>query len=198
MLEMARERASREGASNLELRPLNAESLDGVPTGYFHATLVRWGLMYMNSPVAALTAARRAMVPHGVLVAAVWAEPERVSYFTLPRRALERYRPSPQIDPESPGTFRYADPDRLRRDLSRAGFRIDRTEEMDVPVMEAETGSELIEWARAFGLTRLLNDLPDEIQLAWEDDLVSAAEPFRTNGLIRLGGVTRIVVASST
>jgi hypothetical protein len=153
--------------------------------------------MYMDLPVAALTAARHAMVPHGVLVAAVWAEPERVSYFTLPRRVLEKYRPVPRIDPDSPGTFRYADPDRLYRDLSRAGFRIDRAEEMEVPVMEAETGPELIEWARAFGLTRLLNDLPNEIQLAWENDLVRAAEPLRTNGLIRLGGVTRIVVASA-
>jgi ubiquinone/menaquinone biosynthesis C-methylase UbiE len=124
MLEMARERASREGASNLELRVSNAESLDGMPTARFHATLVRWGLMYMDSPVAALVAARRAMVPPGVLVAAVWAEPERVSYFTLPRRVLERYRPLPPIDPESPGTFRYADLDRLRRDLSLAGFRV--------------------------------------------------------------------------
>jgi SAM-dependent methyltransferase len=198
MLEMARERASSEGASNLELCVSRAESLEGVPTAHFHATLVRWGLMYMDSPVAALAAARRAMVPHGVLVAAVWAGPEQVSYFTLPRRALERYRRLPEIDPESPGTFRYADPDRLHRDLSLAGFRVDRIEEMDVPVMEAETGSELIEWARAFGLTRLLNDLPDEVQQAWEDDLVRAAEPLRTNGIIRLGGVTRIVVASPT
>jgi hypothetical protein len=197
MIEMARERAVSEGAANLELRVLNAESLDGVPTAHFHAALVRWGLMYMDSPVAALTAARCAMMPRGTLVAAVWAEPERVSYFTLPRRVLERYRQLPEIDPESPGTFRYADPDRLERDLSRAGFRIDRIEEMDVPVMEAETGSDLVEWARAFGLTRLLNDLPDEVQQAWEVDLVTAAEPLRTNGLIRLGGVTRIVVASS-
>jgi ubiquinone/menaquinone biosynthesis C-methylase UbiE len=197
MLEMAQERASMEDASNLELRTLNAESLDGVPTAHFHATLVRWGLMYMDLPVAALTAARHAMVPHGVLVAAVWAEPERVSYFTLPRRVLEKYRPLPQIDPDAPGTFRYANPDRLYQDLSRAGFRIDRAEEIDVPVMEAETGSDLIEWARAFGLTRLLGGLPNEIQLAWENDLVRAAEPLRKDGLIRLGGVTRIVVASA-
>jgi SAM-dependent methyltransferase len=198
MLEMARERARSERASNLELRVSNAESLDGVPSAHFDVTLVRWGLMYMDSPLSALNAARRAMVPHGILVAAVWAEPERVSYFTLPRRALESYRPLPQFDPESPGTFRYADPDRLHRDLSLAGFRMDHIEEMDVPVMEAQTDAELVEWARAFGLTRLLNDLPDEVQQAWESDLVRAAEPLRTDGLVRLCGVTRIVVASST
>jgi hypothetical protein len=54
-----------------------------------------------------------------------------------------------------------------------------------------------IEWARAFGLTRLLSGLPNEIQLAWENDLVRTAEPLRKDGLIRLGGVTRIVVASA-
>ena len=197
MLAMARARADREGVSNLELRVANAESLDGVPTAYFDATLARWGLMYMGSPVAALAAARRAMVPHGVLVAAVWAEPERVPYFTLPRRVLARYRALPPEDPEAPGTFRLADPARLQRDFARAGFAIDHAEELEVPIMEARTGPEVVAWARAFGLARLLEGLPDEIQAAWENDLVEAAEPLRRDGLIHLGGVTRIVVAFS-
>jgi SAM-dependent methyltransferase len=197
LLQMARERAAREGVSNLDLRAVNAESLEGVPAAHFHATLARWGLMYLDSPVAALAAARRAMVPGGVLVAAVWAEPERVSYFTLPRRVLGRYRALPPIDPEAPGTFRYADPGRLHRDFAAAGFTIAHIEEREVAVMEAETGAELVAWARAFGLTRLLNDLPEEIQQAWEADLVEETEPLRKDGLVRLGGVTRIVVASS-
>jgi SAM-dependent methyltransferase len=196
MLEMARERATREGVSNLELRVLDAELLEGVPTAHFDATLARWGLMYMASPVAALKAARRAMRPKGLLVAAVWAEPARVPYFTLPRRVLERHRPLPAIDPEAPGTFRYADVERLRRDFIDAGLCVDRVEEMDVPVMEAESSSELAAWARAFGLARLLEGLPDDVQRAWEEDLASAAEPLRKDGFIRLGGVTRIVVAS--
>ncbi len=198
MLEMTRERATREGASNLELRVASAESLDGVPAASFHATLARWGLMYMQAPVAALAAARRAMVPRGVLVIAVWAEPERAPFFTLPRRVLARYRASSPIDLEAPGTFHYSDMGRLRRDLAEAGFTVRHVEELDVPVMEAETGPELVAWARAFGLTRLLGDLPEETQRAWESDLIEAAEPLRRDGLLRLGGVTRIVVASST
>ncbi len=195
MLEMARERAARAGLSNLELRVGNAESLEGVPTAHFHATLVRWGLMYMESPVAALFAARRAMVPRGVLVAAVWAEPERVSYYTLPRRVLEKYRRPSPIDPESPGTFRYADRERLHRDFRSAGFTIEHVEEMEIPVMEAATGPELVAWTRAFGLTRLLDELPEATQQAWEHDLIEAAEPLRRDGFVRLGGVTRIVMA---
>lgn len=197
LLQMARERAAREGLSNLDLRALNAESLEGVPTAHFHATLARWGLMYLDSPVAALSAARRAMVPRGVLVAAVWAEPERVPYFTLPRRVLGKYRSLPPIDLEAPGTFRFADAGRLHRDFAAAGFTIEHVEEREVPVMEAETDAELVAWTRAFGLTRLLNDLPEEIQQAWEADLVKETEPLRKDGFVRLGGVTRVVVASS-
>jgi ubiquinone/menaquinone biosynthesis C-methylase UbiE len=197
MLQMARERAAFEGLSNLSLRVANVESLEGVEAAHFHATLARWCLMYLDAPVAALEAARRAMVPGAFLVAAVWAEPERVPYFTLPRRLLEKYRAVPPIDPGAPGTFRYADARQLRLDLAAAGFTVEHVEELEVDVMEAETGAELVAWTRAFGLTRLLNDLPEELQEAWEADLVRETEPLRRNGHLRLGGVTRVVVARS-
>lgn len=198
MLDMARQRAAREGVTNLELRVMNAEALGGIPTACFDATLARWGLMYMGSPVAALGGARRAMVPSGVLVAAVWTEPERVPYFSLPRRVLERHRPLPPIDFAAPGTFRFADPERMQRDFRDAGLRIEHVEEMEIPVMEAETAAELVAWVRAFGLTRLLNDLPEQAQAHWEEELAQEAESLRKDGFVRLGGVTRIVVASSS
>lgn len=197
LLGMARERAAREGVSNLELRALNVESLEGVPSAHFHVTLARWGLMYLDSPVTALSAARRAMVPGGVLVAAVWAEPDRVPYFTLPRRVLAKYTSLPPIDLKAPGTFRYADVASLHKDFASAGWTLTHVEEMEIPVMEAATGADLVAWTRAFGLTRLLNDLPEEIQRAWEADLLREAEPLRRDGFVRLGGVTRIVVATA-
>lgn len=196
LLQMAREKAALAGLSNLELRAVGAESLEGVAAaGHFDAATVRWGLMYMASPVAALAGAHRALKPGGVLCAAVWAEPERVPYFTLPRRLLERYRPVPPVDFEAPGTFRHADPGRIDRDFGQAGFTIEHIEEMDIPVLEAETGAELVAWVRALGLTRLLSELPDDDQRRWEEDLVREVEPLRRGGVMYLGGVTRIVVA---
>ena len=176
---------------------MNAESLEGVPDGHFDVTFIRWGLMFMNAPVAALAGARRAMVPGGVLVAAVWAEPERVPWFSLPRRVLQKYRPVPPIDRAAPGTFHYADTERLRADLEQAGFELKHVEEADLPVMEANTTSEVIAWVRAFGLTRLLNDLPEVEQQSWEEDFAAEAEALRDGSNIQLGGVTRIVVATS-
>jgi SAM-dependent methyltransferase len=197
LLQIAREKAAAEALANLELRAVPAESLDGVgAASHFDVATVRWGLMAMSSPVAVLASARRALKPDGVLVAAVWAEPERVPYYTLPRRVFERFRSLPPIDPEAPGTFRYADPRRIARDFGHAGFAIEQIEEMDIPVIEVETGAELVAWVReALGYTRLLNDLSDDDQRRWEDELTREVEPLRTGGRIRLGGVTRIVVA---
>lgn len=195
VLAMARERADREGIGNLELRTLDAAALGDEPP--FDAVLARWGLMYFAAPVAALAAARRLMVPAAVLVAAVWAEPERVAYHTLPRRLLARHRPLPPIDPEAPGTFRYAEVPRLHRDFAAAGLRITAIEEMQLDVMEAATDGELLQWVRDFGLERLLHDLPAATQRQWEEDLLQAVAPLRRDGRVRLGGVTRIVVAEA-
>jgi ubiquinone/menaquinone biosynthesis C-methylase UbiE len=195
ILRMAREKADREGLANLELRAANAETIDSLPSSHFHAVTIRWALMYMADPVTALENARRALVRGGVLVAALWAEPERATYFTLPRRLLEAYRALPALDPEAPGTFRYADVERMQRDFQRAGFSIESVEDMEVAVFESETSEELVAWVRAMGLTRLLNDVSEENQRAWEADMTREAERLRTDGLFRLGGVTRIVVA---
>jgi len=204
MLAMARERAVEEGVQNLELRAMSAEALDPratgapvdvIPAGQFDVVLARWGLMFMDHPVAALAGARRALRSDGTLVAALWAEPERVPWFSLPRRALQKYRPVPPIDDTVPGVFFYADPARFDGDLRRAGFEPGQLEELDVVVMEASSPSELVAWVRAFGMTPLLADLPEATQRAWERDFVRDAEPLRKDGMFQLGGVTRIAVA---
>ena len=195
VVQMARDKARQSGLCNLDFRSANAESLEDLPRDYFHAATVRWGLMYMTSPVAALVNARQALLPTGVLVAAFWAEPERVPYYTLPRRLLEHYRAVPAIDPEAPGTFRYASLDRVVRDFGRAGFMLDHVEEMDVTVFEAFTDAEVVNWVRALGLSELLNDLPERDQHEWEVDLTKALGRATSSGPVRLGGVTRIVRA---
>ncbi|KAI9013480.1 pyridoxal phosphate-dependent transferase [Hyaloraphidium curvatum] len=201
MLRMARERADAEGVRNLRLIEGGASSLadhDAVPPGApFQAVLCRWGLQYMELPVDALVAARKAMAPGAKLVLAVWGQPELVEYWSLPRRVLSRFVAVQEPDMNAPGTFFYADEARLRRDLQAAGFAVERSEELHVPVMEATSDAELVAWCKDFGMGRLLAEVPRDAQDAWERELVTEAAGHRDrgSGMIRLGGITRIVVA---
>lgn len=194
ILGLARRRARVEGVTNLGFAAVDAGTLGCVRSGWADAVLCRWGLMYFDAPVAALHAARRILRPGGCLALAVWAELERVSYLAVPRSVLAAYVPVDPVDPARPGPTRYGAPERLATDLRTAGFDVVHEEELEVPVLEARTDDELVEWVLAFG-SGAVRGLPEERQRAWRADLVAAAEPHRAGGVVRLGGVTRLVVA---
>ena len=109
-------------------------------------TTVRANLVALRATRAGM----RVLSPRAPGLAALWAEPDRAPYYTLPRRLLQRYRAVPGIDHEAPGPFRYADLERITRDFARAGFSLDHVEEMDVTVFEAETDAELVDWVERF------------------------------------------------
>lgn len=190
----AREKAARDGISNLELRVADAESLDDVPSDSFDAATARWGLMGMRSPTRALANVRRLVVQGAPFVAAFWAEPERVPWAMLARTVLARHRDVPPIDPEAPGAFRYADLARIERDLESAHFSLEHVEEIEIPVIEAATGVDIATWVRDFGLMPLAGELSASERAAYESDLADEAEQLRSHGMISLGGVTRLVV----
>lgn len=195
VLDIARAHARQRGLSNLELRCADATASLDVASESFDAVTARWGLMYMAKPVAALANVRAALRPTGSLVAALWAEPDRVPYYTLPRRLLERYRALPPIDLESAGPFRYAHVDRIARDFAEAGLSVDHIEEVEVTVFETASDAEMVDWVRAVGLTPLLNELPEADQRAWASDLARELRRAADAGPLSLGGVTRLVRA---
>jgi ubiquinone/menaquinone biosynthesis C-methylase UbiE len=194
LLAFAQVKARHAGISNLELRVANAESSEALSSETFDAATARWGLMYMRSPPRALANLRRVLEPGAPFVAAFWAEPERVPWAMLPRKVLARYRDVPSPGPEGPGPFHYSELSRIARDFTNAGFTLEQVEEIDVPVIEAETGVGVVAWARDLVLGQLTNELPSATRTRFEADLAREVEPLRAEGVIRLGGVTRVVV----
>lgn len=195
LLQMARERARREAVHNLTLRQCDAQTLTGVPDAQFDVVLARWCLMYFAAPKTALRAAHRALRPGGKLVIAVWAEPERVPYYSLPRGVLARYAAVAPPDPDQPGTFYYANPARLQQDLHDCGYTLEHSEETEVPVMESADAAGVIAWCRAFGMARLLHGLAPATVQAWERDMADVLAPRQSGERLRLGGVSRVVLA---
>ena len=199
MLQMARRRAQDSDVENLELIVGDAQTLEGVPPFEFDAVLARWGLMYMADPVMALASARSLCRSQARLVAAMWAEPERVDYLHVPSRLLERYMALPVVEANKPGTFRYASPETIRHDFATAGWHVEGIEEVHVPVMEARTPDQLVHWCECFGMNRLMKDLPEHTREAWRHDLRSQFSSLTgPDSLVRLGGITRLVTALPT
>jgi ubiquinone/menaquinone biosynthesis C-methylase UbiE len=195
MLQLAREKAARETNVNLEFRQRDAEMFDELPRT-FDVALARWSVMYMADPERALQQTCRALKPTGRLIAAFWAEPERVEYATLWRQVLARYRDVPAAEPGRPDVFRYSTNHAIYEGMSRSGFTIERVEELRVPVVEVDNGHEVVAWLLNFGGTvnRLLSEMPEYDQNAWAAELSREAERYRDGEKIRIGGVTRVVV----
>jgi SAM-dependent methyltransferase len=199
LLQIARERASREGLKHVEFQVADAEALQ-VGENLFDVATVRWGLMYMRAPERALASIHRALKPGGALVIASWVEPARVPFASLPRRLLERYRDVPLPSSDGPGVFRHADRSSLEAALQRNGFSLEASEELEVPVVEATDGRGIVAWVREMGgpLVKLVDELPKHQQQAWEDDLSDEVEKHRVGGRVFLGGVTRLTLARTS
>lgn len=197
VLAIAQERAIAEKVSNASFRALNAESLVGLPDSSFDAATSRWGLMYIQSPSRALAELRRVLRPEAPLVIAVWAEPERVPWASLPRRAMGQFCEMPPPDADAPGACRYANMSRLERDLRGARFEIEHVEEMTTSVIEAPNPEGILRWVHDLGFARLASHLSEAQALAWQKDLLLQLEGHRAGDVVRLGGVTRLVVARS-
>lgn len=103
--------------------------------------------------------------------------------------------PLPAINLQAPGPFRYADVGCVARDFAEAGLSVDHIEELYVTVFEASSDGEMVDWVRAVGLTRLLDELPEVDQRAWELDLANELRRTANGGPLQLGGVTRLVRA---
>jgi SAM-dependent methyltransferase len=193
VLALAREKAGLQKLSNIEYRAIDAETLAGIPDGSFDVALARWSFSYMREPVSALKSARRVLKPGGVLVAAFWAEEERVSWVRLPRRVLANYHPIPSAD--LPGALRHRAVARIDQDLAQSGFVVKSVEETaDIAVVEAKEALVIVDWMVELGFTKRV---PDGKEAAAAADLVREVERVRVGDVIRLGGVSRLVVGVS-
>ncbi len=192
-LTVTRLRAEQEGLLNVDLRAVPAEIME-LEENCFEAALCRWGLPYTQDPIAALRRVRRSLTPGSPLVAALWSEYEHISWYNVPRDVTEKFVSLPPLSPERPGPTRLGRVDDIRRDFTAAGLDVTHIEEMECAVVQAEAAEEIVAWARCM-LGRWVEGLPPDRLHAWETALAKAAASNRSNGLIRLGGLTRLVVA---
>jgi SAM-dependent methyltransferase len=122
MLGRAGERVREAGLETVALT-LSDAATHGFAPGAFDLAFSRFGVMFFDDPDGAFGNIRTALAPGGRLTFVCWAPPRDNPWMTVPLVAAQPHLPpQPESDPLAPGPFAFADPDRVRGILSRAGY----------------------------------------------------------------------------
>jgi SAM-dependent methyltransferase len=131
MVDAARRRAGELGTANAEFRVLDAAAID-LPEAAVDGVLCRFGLMLVVDMDAAFDEVARVLRPGGRAAIAVWAEAERNPWITAGGAAAAELGLLEPGEPDAPGPFRLADPERLRALADGAGLALETLEEVAV------------------------------------------------------------------
>ena len=135
MVAAAREHAEEVGATNVELRSMQAEWID-LPTASVDGVICRFGYMLLLDPEAALRETRRVLKPGGRVALAVWDDLERNPWMKVLREALMARGLAPAAVPDGPGPFSLGSEEAVAELLATAGF-----EDIEVSPMDLVMGA---------------------------------------------------------
>ncbi len=175
-------------AADIELDGVGAESM-----------VSRFGVMFFGDPVAAFTNLRKGMLPGGRVRFACWRPIAENPWLQVPLHAVYEHVPRlPKPGPEEPGPFAFADPDRVTRILTAAGFTAPVFTRLDVQLdISAGGGLEAaVEQATHMGpAKKALTDQPEQIRLAARDSIRGALESYVNGCNVLLAGAVWLVAA---
>jgi SAM-dependent methyltransferase len=180
MVSAARRRAQEVRVENATFRTLDAERMD-LETDSVDGVLCRWGYMLMIDPAAAFAETRRVLRPGGRIAFSVWAAPERNPALSLASKVLVDLGHIPPPDPEAPGAFAMADPERIRKLVVGAGFAEPEIEEVSFRRPFADQDDYLrFLTETSSALSPVLRALPAEALAKVREQVHEAARPFHS------------------
>ena len=130
MLAEGEARAEAAGIANIDWQQADAATaaLDG-----FDLLVSNFGLMFFGDPVAAFAHMRRAANPGARMAFVCWRPLTENSWMKVPMDAASRHLPPrPKPDPQAPGMFAFADPQRVTQVLTTAGWASPRLDKLDL------------------------------------------------------------------
>jgi SAM-dependent methyltransferase len=168
--------------------------------GAFDALFSRFGVMFFADPAAAFANLRRALRPGGRLAFACWRDRRDNPWVTLPvaaaRKHLAELPPAP--GPDEPGPFAFADPARIQRILTSAGFAAIRCEKFDPLLVYGEDTRAAADYLTQMGpIGSVLQEHPEALRRQVADTLAGMLEEKRESGPLRLAAAAWIVTARS-
>ena len=163
--------------------------------GAFDAAFSRFGVMFFSDPVAAFNNIRYALKRGGRLAFVCWRNEQENDVDEVPLRAARPFlKPQPVSDPNPPGPFSFANPDRVRALLTAAGF-----EDIKIVPYDEQVGSGDLETAltlalRVGSLGKIVREAPELRAAVVEPVRAALAKHERPQGVM-LNAATWIVTA---
>jgi len=195
MLEVARRRAAELGLGNVEHRRIDAEDIP-LEDDCVDGVLCRFGLMLMPDPEAAVAEIRRVLRPSGRLALAVWSTGQRNPWVTVAGRILVELGHAPPPDPNAPGPFVLAEPERLRGLLAGGGFGAVHIEEVPLVMTYDDVEDFVAVSTETSGmLARIWAEVSDAEREVIKSRLAEDFAPFAIEGRYELPGVAVVTSA---
>jgi len=194
MVDAARRRAEELGLDRFEFRVLDAENMD-LDDDSVDGVVCRFGYMLMADPAAALVETRRVLRDGGRLAFAVWASPLQNAWAAIPGMTMVELGYLPPPEPDGPGIFGLADPDRIRQLVTGAGFGDPTISQVSV---EWSYDTPEDHWEKTLKLAAPIAEAYGAIDPD-ERERVKQTVAERVRGAIAgdgLGGLVHVVVAS--
>jgi SAM-dependent methyltransferase len=121
MIETARAHAEQEGVPASFIQADAQEHAFGPAA--FDAVISRFGVMFFSDPVRAFGNLRSTVRDGAALRCVVWRGPEENPFMTTAERTAAPFLPElPARQPDQPGQFAFADPERVHRVLAESGW----------------------------------------------------------------------------
>jgi SAM-dependent methyltransferase len=163
----------------------------------FDLLFSRFGVMFFADPDAAFANMRKGLKSTGRVAFVCWREPRENEWVRVPIAAAREHAPPlPQLGPEDPGPFAFANPGRVRRILANGSFDVITMRPFDTPLTLGETLDEAVDHIQQFGpVSRLLNEAAPQQREAAVGAIREAMRPYAKSSPVRLTGATWLVTA---
>jgi len=196
MLARAKQRA-RESDAKVDFVEADAAAQGFEPT--FDLLFSRFGVMFFVDPDAAFANLRRTLKRSGRLAFVCWRDWRENEWVRVPVGAVRPHLPpQPQLGPEDPGPFAFADLARVRRILSNAGFDRITVRPFDVELPLGATHDDAIAHIQEFGpVARMLAEASEAQKAQAAMALREAFKPFAGRKPLTMGGAVWLVTATA-
>jgi SAM-dependent methyltransferase len=161
----------------------------------FDAAFSRFGVMFFADPITAFSNIHRSLKPGGRLAFVCWRALNENQLDLLPLQAASAYLPpQPVHDPDAPGPFAFANPERVRGIMASADFTDIEITAHDEPVGSGDLETMLAVCSRVGALGKILRENP-ELRAAALPAVRSALAAYDGPDGVRLNAAVWIVTA---